>query len=231
MIGAIDLSDSQTSALASQAEKPQKKNKARRLIIRTIMVILSAVVMVVGLALFLVPNHIMDSGIITVSNITSHLLSLPLGIFIFVLNLPVIFLGYKQLGKTHALSIGIGITILSVATILLHNLDPYTKDILLATVFGGMILGIGVSIVRSDGTIDNTAILVNLYNEKLALSVGKVITIFNLCMVVGFVKHTMFSVTQRFKSKIIEGRIFLRSLYVDNQYLVLTKKSGVNYGK
>ncbi len=229
MIGAIDLSDSQTSALASQAEKPQKKNKARRLIIRTIMVILSAVVMVVGLALFLVPNHIMDGGIITVSNITSHLLSLPLGIFIFVLNLPVIFLGYKQLGKTHALSIGIGITILSVATILLHNLDPYTKDILL--VFGGMILGIGVSIVRSDGTIDDTAILVNLYNEKLALSVGKVITIFNLCMVVGFVKHTMFSVTQRFKSKIIEGRIFLRSLYVDNQYLVLTKKSGVNYGK
>ncbi|WP_238602211.1 YitT family protein [Lysinibacillus parviboronicapiens] len=223
------MSDSQTSALASQAEKPQKKNKARRLIIRTIMVILSAVVMVVGLALFLVPNHIMDGGIITVSNITSHLLSLPLGIFIFVLNLPVIFLGYKQLGKTHALSIGIGITILSVATILLHNLDPYTKDILL--VFGGMILGIGVSIVRSDGTIDDTAILVNLYNEKLALSVGKVITIFNLCMVVGFVKHTMFSVTQRFKSKIIEGRIFLRSLYVDNQYLVLTKKSGVNYGK
>lgn len=228
MIGEIDLSDSQTSALASQAEKPQKKNKARRFIIRAIMVILS-VVMVVGLALFLVPNHIMDGGIITVSNITSHLLSLPLGIFIFVLNLPVIFLGYKQLGKTHALSIGIGITILSVATILLHNLDPYTKDILL--VFGGMILGIGVSIVRSDGTIDDTAILVNLYNEKLALSVGKVITIFNLCMVVGFVKHTMFSVTQRFKSKIIEGRIFLRSLYVDNQYLVLTKKSGVNYGK
>lgn len=55
------------------------------------MVPLGAIIMALGLELFLVPNHIMDGGIVGVSIITSHLLNLPLGIFIFILNLPFIF--------------------------------------------------------------------------------------------------------------------------------------------
>ena len=198
------MSDRQTSSPELKAAKLPNKKKTRRLVIRTIMVILGAIIMAVGLELFLVPNRIMDGGIVGVSIITSHILKLPLGIFIFVLNLPFLFLGYKQIGKTFALSTGLGITVLSVTTILLHNLDPFTKDTLLATVFGGIILGVGVGIViRYGGSLDGTEILAILFNKNLPFSVGEVIMFFNLIIfaVAGFVftwEQAMYSIIAYF---------------------------------
>ncbi|MGM9966133.1 MAG: YitT family protein [Rummeliibacillus sp.] len=154
------------------------------------MVILGACIMAIGLELFLVPNRILDGGIVGISIIISHLTDLPLGIFIFLLNIPFIFLGYKQIGKTFALSTALGITTLSTVTIMLHHLEPFTKDLLLSTVFGGIVLGIGVGLViRYGGSLDGTEILAILFNKKLPFSVGEIIMFFNLLIfsVAGFV--------------------------------------------
>lgn len=200
----INLSDIQISTPELKAAKLPNKKKKRRLVVRTIMIILGAIIMAIGLELFLVPNRIMDGGIVGVSIITSHLLKLPLGIFIFVLNLPFLFLGYKQIGQTFALSTGLGITVLSVTTILLHNLEPFTNDTLLATVFGGIILGIGVGIViRYGGSLDGTEILAILFNRNLPFSVGEVIMFFNLIIfaIAGFVftwEQAMYSIIAYF---------------------------------
>ncbi|KGR85260.1 MULTISPECIES: YitT family protein [Lysinibacillus] len=199
MIGAIKLSDSQTSEITTKVLRPQKSSM-RKVIARIIMVSLGAIIMALGLELFLVPNHIMDGGIVGVSIITSHLLNLPLGIFIFILNLPFIFLGYKQIGKTFALSTGLGITVLSFATLTLHNIHPFTEDTLLATVFGGMILGVGVGIViRYGGSLDGTEILAILFNSKTPFSVGEIIMFFNIIIftVAGFIfnwEQAMYSI-------------------------------------
>lgn len=199
MIGAIKLSDSQTSENPTKMLRHQKTNM-RKIFLRIIMVSLGAIIMALGLELFLVPNHIMDGGIVGVSIITSHLLHLPLGIFIFILNLPFIFLGYKQIGKTFALSTGLGITVLSLATLVLHNIHPFTEDTLLATVFGGMILGVGVGIViRYGGSLDGTEILAILFNSKTPFSVGEIIMFFNIIIftVAGFVfnwEQAMYSI-------------------------------------
>lgn len=224
MIGAIELIDSQTSLKVSKA-KLQKKNTVRKITTRTIMVAIGAIIMALGLELFLVPNHIMDGGIVGVSIIASHLLSLPLGIFIFVLNLPFIFLGYKQIGKTFALSTGLGITVLSVTTIFLHNLEPFTTDTLLATVFGGMILGIGVGIViRYGGSLDGTEILAILFNRKSPFSVGEIIMFFNLLIftVAGFVftwEQAMYSIMAYYIAYkmidiVIQGMEESKSVYI-----------------
>ena len=224
MIGAIELSDSQTSLKVSKA-KQQKKNTVRKITTRTIMVAIGAIIMAVGLELFLVPNHIMDGGIVGVSIIASHLLSLPLGIFIFVLNLPFIFLGYKQIGKTFALSTGLGITVLSVTTIFLHKLQPFTTDTLLATVFGGIILGIGVGIViRYGGSLDGTEILAILFNRKSPFSVGEIIMFFNLLIftIAGFVftwEQAMYSIMAYYIAYkmidiVIQGMEESKSVYI-----------------
>ncbi|KOY79997.1 YitT family protein [Lysinibacillus macroides] len=179
--------------------KSQKKNM-QKIFARIIMVSLGAIIMALGLELFLVPNQIMDGGIVGVSIITAHLLKLPLGIFIFILNLPFIYLGYKQIGKTFALSTGLGITVLSAATLVLHNIHPFTEDTLLATVFGGMILGVGVGIViRYGGSLDGTEILAILFNSKTPFSVGEIIMFFNVIIftVAGFVfnwEQAMYSI-------------------------------------
>lgn len=215
----------QTSGITPKVRKPQSKNPVRKLIIRTIMVALGAFIMALGLELFLVPNHIMDGGIVGVSIITSHLLNLPLGIFIFILNLPFIFLGYKQIGKTFALSTGLGITVLSLTTLFLHNLNPFTQDTLLATVFGGMILGIGVGIViRYGGSLDGTEILAILFNRKTPFSVGEIIMFCNLLIfaVAGFVftwEQAMYSILAYYIAYkmidiVIQGMEESKSVYI-----------------
>lgn len=148
---------------------------------RTIFIIFGAILMGVGIEEFLVPNRILDGGIVGISIILSHLTGFKLGIFIFVLNIPFFFIGYKQIGKTFALSTLLGIAVLSVTTALLHNVPALTEDLLLATVFGGIVLGVGVGIViRYGGSLDGTEIMAILINKRTPFSVGEIIMFFNV---------------------------------------------------
>lgn len=148
---------------------------------RVLFIILGAVLMGVGIEEFLVPNRILDGGIVGISIILSHLTGWRLGLFIFILNIPFFFVGYKQIGKTFALSTLLGITVLSLTTSFLHEVPVFTEDLLLATVFGGIVLGAGVGIViRYGGSLDGTEILAILANRKLPFSVGEVIMFFNI---------------------------------------------------
>lgn len=148
---------------------------------RTFFIILGAIFMAVGIEVFLVPNTIMDGGIVGISIILSHLSGIKLGLFLFFLNVPFFYIGYKQIGKTFALSTILGITIMSIATNYLHHVPAFTEDMLLATVFGGIILGVGVGLViRYGGCLDGTEVLAILLNKKLPFSVGEFIMFFNL---------------------------------------------------
>jgi uncharacterized membrane-anchored protein YitT (DUF2179 family) len=157
---------------------------------RTFFIIFGAILMGVGIEEFLVPNKILDGGIVGISIILSHLTGVKLGIFIFVLNIPFFFIGYKQIGKTFALSTLLGIAVLSVTTTLLHNVPVFTEDLLLATVFGGIVLGVGVGIViRYGGSLDGTEIMAILINKRIPFSVGEIIMFFNVFIFItaGFV--------------------------------------------
>lgn len=148
---------------------------------RWIFITLGAVLVSVGLEIFLVPNHIIDGGIVGISIIASHLTGLELGLFLFLLNLPFLFLGYKQIGKTFALSTLYGVSIMSIGTFLLHPVPPLTVEPFLASVFGGVILGVGVGmVIRFGGSLDGTEIVAILFNKRLPLSVGETVMFFNL---------------------------------------------------
>ncbi|MFD2867389.1 MULTISPECIES: YitT family protein [Kurthia] len=192
---------------------------------RIIMVIIGAIIMALGLEQFLVPNKILDGGIVGISIIASHLFGIPLGVFIFILNIPFFFIGYKQIGKTFALSTALGITVLSFATIMLHPVAAFTDDLLLSTVFGGVILGTGVGIViRYGGSLDGTEIMAILFNRKLPFSVGEIIMFFNILIfiVAGFVfnwEQTMYSMLAYFIAYktidiVIEGLEESKAIYI-----------------
>jgi len=153
----------------------------RKILFRVLLITLGAALMGVGLEIFLVPNNVIDGGITGISIMLSYITGWKLGIFLFLLNIPFFFIGYKQIGKTFAFSTLYGIIILSITTTLLHPVPAFTQDILLATVFGGIVLGIGVGIViRYGGSLDGTEILAILFNNKLPFSVGEIIMFFNL---------------------------------------------------
>ncbi|SCP97171.1 Uncharacterized membrane-anchored protein YitT, contains DUF161 and DUF2179 domains [Anaerobium acetethylicum] len=130
---------------------------------------------------FLVPNNIIDGGIIGISIISSHLTKWPLGIFVVVLNLPFLVFGYKQIGKTFVFSSLFSIISLSLLTFLFHHRAVVTNDVLLAAVFGGLILGIGVGlIIRSSGSLDGTEMVAIVVSKKIPFSVGEIVMFFNL---------------------------------------------------
>ncbi|MCK6255799.1 YitT family protein [Fictibacillus sp. KIGAM418] len=164
-----------------QQQTAHKKITKTNLLKRVIFITLGALLVATGLEIFLVPNQIIDGGIVGISIILSHLTKLNLGLFLVVLNIPFFFLGYKQIGKTFAISTLFGVIIMSIGTSFLHPVPVLTDDPLLAAVFGGVILGVGVGmVIRYGGSLDGTEILAILFNTKTPFSVGEVVMFFNI---------------------------------------------------
>lgn len=184
--------------------KQHKKLPLKEKIKRFSFITLGAILMAVALELFLVPNKLLDGGIVGISIMASHLLELPLGLFIFLLNIPFFYLGYKQIGKTFALSTLYAITILSIGTALLHPVPPFADEKFLVTIFGGVILGLGVGLViRYGGSLDGTEILAILISNKSPFSVGEIVMVINFFIYVaaGFIftwESAMYSVIAYF---------------------------------
>ncbi|HZG72334.1 MAG TPA: YitT family protein, partial [Chondromyces sp.] len=157
------MEDHLTNHTVSEQLKQQiqhQKLKKTKVLQRAFFLVLGSIMMAVGLEIFLIPNSIMDGGIVGISIILSHVTGIKLGLFLFLLNVPFFFIGYKQIGKTFAISTIFSITILSITTGFLHPVPALTEDILLATVFGGIVLGTGVGLViRYGGSLDGTEIL------------------------------------------------------------------------
>ncbi|WP_201318323.1 MULTISPECIES: YitT family protein [unclassified Paenibacillus] len=188
-----------TGTTAAKQQPQHSQIKKLKLLRRSIFMTIGAAMVSVGLEIFLVPNKIIDGGIVGISIISSALSGLPLGIFLLLLNLPFLVVGYKQIGKTFAISTLYSVLIMSIGTTLLHPVPPLTIDPLLAAVFGGIILGIGVGLViRSGGSLDGTEIVAILFSKKSAFSVGEIVMFINLFILgsAGFVfgwDHAMYS--------------------------------------
>ncbi|MNW38684.1 hypothetical protein D3C74_157570 [compost metagenome] len=169
-----------------QSVRQHKQRTLGSIIARSIFIVIGAIIVSVALELFLVPNMITDGGITGISVMTSYLSKLPLGIFLFLFNLPFLIIGYKQIGKTFAISTLLGIIVMSLGTTMLHPVDPFVTDTLLAFVFGGILLGLGTGIViKFGGSLDGTEIIAILISRKTPFSVGEVIMFFNLFILTG----------------------------------------------
>jgi len=167
--------------MESTAALTHQKMSLPKLIKRALFIFTGAVLVSVGLEIFLVPNHIIDGGIVGISIILSHLSGWALGLFLFLLNLPFLLIGYKQIGKTFAISTLFGVIVMSIGTTLLHPVPGLTEDPLLAAVFGGIILGIGVGLViRYGGSLDGTEIVAILFTKRTPFSVGELVMFINV---------------------------------------------------
>lgn len=152
----------------------------KRMVLKVLVGLIGAFIMAFGLEQFLIPNGIMDGGIVGISIMISKFISIPTGVFLLLLNLPFIYIGYKKIGKTFAVLTAIGITFLSTLTVYLHKFDAFTDDPMLATVFGGMLLGVGVGLMlKAGGCLDGTEAMALIISGKTGQSVGNIIMIIN----------------------------------------------------
>lgn len=169
--------------------KIEKKNSLSELgsfILLTIGVVLAAI----AIEAFLVPNLILDGGITGISIMLSTISKLPISIFIIIINIPFLVIGYKNLGKNFLFRAIYSMIAFSVLLTLFHNIPEMTDDVLLASVFGGILLGAGAGlVVRFGGCLDGTESLAIVISKKTSLSVGQVVLICNLFIytIAGFI--------------------------------------------
>lgn len=153
-----------------------------------VVVVLNYMFMTIGILLaalalevFLIPNKIIDGGITGISIIFSFITDIKLSIFIIILNIPFLVLGFKHLGKNFLLQTTVAMIIFSLLLEAFKQVEVLTNDVLLATVFGGIILGIGVGfVIRYGACLDGVETIAILINKKTSFSVGQVILFFNL---------------------------------------------------
>ena len=136
-----------------------------------------------GLKGFLFFNHFIDGGVTGISMLLSIVTPLPLSIWLPVVNLPFIVLGYRHLGRAFAIRSVVAIAALAIVLAVVRFPDV-THDSLLIAVFGGVFLGAGIGLaVRGGAVLDGTEIAALVIGKRSpVLKVGDVILGFNVLL-------------------------------------------------
>ncbi len=146
-----------------------------------IYIFIGSIITAIGLEIFLIPNNIIDGGVVGVSIMLSAITGLPFGAFLILINLPFLYLGYKHIGKAFAIATTFAVISLSFWSSVFLPVLPVTNDYFLAAVFGGIITGTGVGlIIRNGGSLDGTEIVAILTDKKTVFSVGEIVMFINL---------------------------------------------------
>ena len=130
---------------------------------------------------FLIPNTILDGGVTGVSMMINYLSDIRLSILVIVINIPFFFVGYKALGKRFLARAVIAMAAFSAFLELFKLVPTVTSSELLAVVFGGVLLGIGVgTVLRHGGCLDGTEIAAMLLSKNVSASTGQIIFVINI---------------------------------------------------
>jgi len=168
-------------AVNKTKQKIGQNRKKSFYIKKYLMIFVGAVIAAFGLEEFLIPNNVIDGGIVGISIMLETITGMSLGVFLVLLNIPFLFMGYKQIGKNFAIATLVAICFLSVWSEIFEPLQKVTDDPFLAAIFGGIIDGLGVGlIIRAGGSLDGTEIVAIIMDKKSVFSVGEVVMFINL---------------------------------------------------
>lgn len=161
------------------------REKIKNIIVEILGTIVGSAIMAFGVASFLLPNQLSSGGFSGIATIIYYLLKIPMGTMIIVMNIPFfLFAGYK-IGKRFFIKSLIGTISLSVFIDLIDKYPPVTTDRFLASIYGGVIIGIGTAIIlkvgSSTGGTELVANLIKTYNPYISIS--KYLTIIDIIIV------------------------------------------------
>jgi uncharacterized membrane-anchored protein YitT (DUF2179 family) len=136
-----------------------------------------------GLKGFLLSSNFIDGGVTGVSMLLSKTTGLPLALFLPLVNLPFVAVGWRQMGRAFAVRSVLGIAGLALALVFIPYPDV-TPDLVLTAVFGGFFLGAGIGLaIRGGAVLDGTEIAALLISKRsVVVKVGDVILGFNVVL-------------------------------------------------
>jgi uncharacterized membrane-anchored protein YitT (DUF2179 family) len=151
------------------------KNAVRIIAIDFMGILIGSVILAVGLNMFMVPNMLAPGGISGLAVVIYYLIKFPVGVTIIVLNIPLFIIGYLVLGPRVVIQSLLGTFLFSLAVEITAPLLPAaTDDLLLAAVYGGVVMGVGVGLVfRFRGSTGGTGLLSLILAKVWGISPGQ----------------------------------------------------------
>ncbi|MGM9923622.1 MAG: YitT family protein [Bacillus sp. (in: firmicutes)] len=160
----------------------KQKSSKLKIVLRSLLIIMGGFITAYGLEAVLIPNSVSDGGVTGLSIVGSQLFGVPLGLLIAAINIPFVWLGYKQIGRSFAIYSIIGIASLAIGTSLMHQVPTIIDgDTLLVTVVGGIIIGFGMGLaLRNGGALDGIDMLAVLLSRRLPFGTSDLILFLNM---------------------------------------------------
>ena len=163
-----------------------KQQRFLRTIRKYLLLSLGAFITAFGLEEFIIPNQIIDGGVVGVSIVLSYLTELPFAAYIILLNLPFLYIGYLHIGRSFASATLFSVAALAYGSTLFRPMQNVTQDVFLASIFGGIAIGFGVGlIIRYGGSLDGTEIVAIIWSKRTGFSVGEIVMVMNLFIFAG----------------------------------------------
>lgn len=166
-----------------QITQPQVKSFATNLY-AYLCIALGAFLAAFAIDIFLLPNSIIDGGIVGLAMICGNVFGKHLFPYFFILfNLPFLYLAYRHIGKAFVIHMFFAFALFVISLFVISHTIPweFIGDKLEVVVIGGCILGAGLGlIIRYGGCLDGTEILGIIINRKLGFTVGQVVLICNV---------------------------------------------------
>ena len=166
-------------------KKIRYKLITKKYIYEMLLIVIGTIIMAIGTSLFLLPNKLSSGGFSGIATITYYLLNWKMGYVILILNIPFFILALIRIGKEFVFKSIIGTISLSIFIDFFDKYKAITSDRFLACIYGGIIIGIGTSIVlratASTGGSDLVSYIIKSYRP--GLSTSNLIVIFDFIVV------------------------------------------------
>ncbi|MBR2785899.1 MAG: YitT family protein [Clostridia bacterium] len=163
--------------------------KVKNFILDVMGLVVGSFLMACSTAFFLLPNKLSTGGFSGIATIVYYLFNIPVGNVMIILNLPLFIIAFFKVGKRFILKSIIGTVLLSIFIDVLEKFPEITTDRFLACIYGGIIMGVGTSIILkvngSTGGSDLLSYIVRSYNEKfksgdLIITIDTIIIFINI---------------------------------------------------
>lgn len=176
----------------------RKKEELRELKLKNfILLTIAGIINAFGITFFLLPVSLYDSGISGTSMFLSQVIPLDwmnLSFFLLVLNIPLFFFGYKKQGLIFTIYAIYSVIIYSLFAWLITDVFPVDvtnispiagNDLLLCSIFGGILSGIGSGLVmRYGGALDGIEVLAVIFSKKIGITAGSFVMAYNVILYV-----------------------------------------------
>ncbi len=138
-----------------------------------VLFIIGSILAAFGTSLFLLPNQLSSGGFSGIATIFYYLFHIKMGTTIMILNIPVFIFAYLREGKSFVIKTIVSTFVFSEAINIFDKIEPFTTDKILASVYGGIIIGLGLALVfkgkSSTGGTDLLANIIVTYNNEISL--------------------------------------------------------------